>query len=84
MDYCLIAGPLISWIVEALKRIPLIRAHAQLVALILAAAAGVAAQALGAEAPLAALVRCVLQTWVAAIATHEVITQRVQRWVKTT
>jgi hypothetical protein len=81
MDWCLVAGPVISWVVEAAKRIPWVAAHPKLAAAVLAAIGGALRQWLGADAPWTQLVQCVLQAWGLAVATHEVVTDPVRRLV---
>jgi hypothetical protein len=82
VDICLVAGPVVSWVVEALKRIPWVKRYPKVAALFIAALAGVAEAAYGTGATVTQIVRCVLQTWGVAIATHEVITEPLQRTVQ--
>lgn len=82
MDECLIAGPIISWIVEMLKRLPVVKRYPRIAALIIAGLAGAARFAWG-GLPVATLIECVLKAWGLSIATHEVLTEPVQRIVST-
>jgi hypothetical protein len=82
MDWCLVAAPVVSWLTDALKRIPWAKRYPKVIALILSAAAGALQQALGAGAPLAELVRCVLLTWGGAVVVHEAVTDPVRRVVR--
>jgi hypothetical protein len=81
VDICLVAGPVVSWVVEALKRIPWVKRYPKIAALLIAALAGVAEAAYGTGATVTQIVRCVLQTWGLAVASHEVITEPLQRRV---
>lgn len=82
VDWCIVAGPVVSWIVEALKRIPIIKRYPKIAALVIAGIAG-AVEYAGGAVPLAEVLRCVVQAWGLAIATHEALTEPVQRLVAT-
>ena len=80
MDVCLLYGVVLSFLVGALKRVPVIAAHPKLTVVVLSGAAG----ALGAVAQpgthtAAQLVTCLATQFAAAVATHETVTKPFSR-----
>lgn len=80
----LITGPLISWVVSGLKRIPFVRKHPQAATAVLSSAipAGIAiyGQVKGVEVATAQqLATAVATQFAAAIATHETITHPINK-----
>jgi hypothetical protein len=70
---CIFFGPLVSWAVDLLRRIPLLRRYPQLIALLLA---GFTPILLGQfPAPFGLYIICVLQAFAGSIVTHETVSR---------
>lgn len=78
---CIVAGPIISIIVSALKRIPFVKRYPKSVAFFISAVAGTVTSLYGNVGGLsiADLTQCVIVQFSAAVATHEAITNQVQK-----
>lgn len=70
---CLLLGPLISFVVSALKKIPFVKRFPKSAALFVSALVGTWTATHGSPAGIdyATIVRCVLEQFAAAVATHE-------------
>jgi hypothetical protein len=81
-EFCGAWGFAISFLVEFLKKLPWVKSNPQWAALIASALLQVLLHVPGTPpyaVPIREIALCVLQTWVTAIATHEVVTQSVQK-----
>jgi coenzyme F420-reducing hydrogenase gamma subunit len=81
-DFCAAWGFLVSWAVEVLKKVPWVKANPQWAALVASALVQVALHVPGTPpyaVPVREIVICILTTWAASIATHEVIVEPVQK-----
>lgn len=78
---CTIAGPAISVIVSALKKIPLVKRYPKFVTFFISAVVGSFTSIHGAVAGIsyADLIQCVLIQFSTAVATHEAVTNQVQK-----
>lgn len=72
MDVCVVYGPVISFVVDVLKRVPFIANHPKVVAAVLALAIALF-PLVGVDKPdVAAIVQCFIIAFGGAIGTHEV------------
>lgn len=80
---CLAYAPVVSWVVEFLKRFPVFKRYPKLVVLLLGVAIPLLQQftSPGHALPLSQILECALLTLGGAIFTHEVITEPLQRTV---
>lgn len=80
--FCAAWGFAVSFVVEFLKKLPWVKANPQWVALIASALLQVVLNFPSSpphNVPVREILICILQTWAASIATHEVVTHSVQR-----
>lgn len=78
---CVAAGPIISIIVSALKRIPFVKRYPKSVAFFISAVAGTVTSMYGNVGGLsiAELTQCVIVQFSAAVATHEAVTNQLPK-----
>lgn len=80
---CLLLGPLISFVVSALKKIPFVKRFPKSAALFISALVGTWTATHGSMPGIdyTTIARCVLEQFAAAVATHESITDQVTKRV---
>jgi hypothetical protein len=78
---CLIAGPVISFVVSALKKISIIKKYPKLTAMFISAILGSVVSVTGSYHGVnyADIVQCILIQFTGAVGTHEAITNQVQK-----
>lgn len=78
---CLLLGPVISFVVSGLKKIPFVKRFPKSAALFIASLVGAYASTHGSPTGIdyAAIVQCVLAQWALAVATHESVTNQIQK-----
>jgi hypothetical protein len=76
---CLLIGPLVSFVVSALKRIPFVKRFPKSAAFFISSLVGAYTSAHGSTPGIdyAAIIQCVLVQFATAVATHEAIVQPV-------
>jgi len=77
---CVAAGPIISVVVSALKKIPFVKKYPKTVAFFVAAVTGSVTSYLGTDGvAFGDIVKCVLVQFSTAVATHESVTNQIQK-----
>lgn len=78
---CLLLGPLISFVVSALKKIPFVKRFPKSAALFISALVGTWTATHGSPSGIdyATIVQCVLEQFATAVATHESVTNQIQK-----
>jgi len=78
---CLLLGPLISFVVSALKKIPFVKRFPKSAALFISALVGTWTATHGSPNGIdyATIAQCVLEQFAAAVATHESVTNQIQK-----
>lgn len=80
--FCAAWGFAVSFVVEFLKKLPWVKSNPQWAALIASALIQLVLNVPTTPPyaiPVREIVLCVLQTWAAAVATHEIVTESVQK-----
>jgi hypothetical protein len=78
---CVAAGPIISVVVSALKRIPFVKKYPKTVAFFVAAVTGSVTSYLGTNGvAVGDIIQCVLVQFSTAVATHESVTNQLQKF----
>jgi hypothetical protein len=82
VDMCLIYGPIISFVVSFLKRIPFVKNNPKWVALFFTLATGAWTATHGSMPGIdwGTILQCVLAQFAATVATHEVIVHPIQKF----
>lgn len=78
---CLIAGPVISFVVSALKKIAIVKRYPKLTAMLASAILGSVVSITGSYhgVDFSDIVQCILIQFTGAVGTHEAITNQVQK-----
>lgn len=78
---CLLLGPLISFVVSGLKKIPFVKRFPKSAALFISALVGTWTATHGSPAGIdyMTIVRCVLEQFAGAVATHETVTEPITK-----
>lgn len=77
---CVVAGPIISAVVSVLKKIPFVKKYPKTVAFFVAAVTGSVTSYLGTNGiAVGDIIQCVLVQFSTAVATHEAVTNQVQK-----
>jgi hypothetical protein len=74
---CLLYAPVVSWVVDFLKRVPFLARYPKIIALFLTLALSYlqAHPSPGQAFPISQLVACVLTTLAGTVATHEIVSE---------
>jgi NhaP-type Na+/H+ or K+/H+ antiporter len=78
---CLLIGSLVSFVVSALKRIPIVKRYPKSAAFFINALVGAwtATHGSASGVDMAAIVQCVLAQFAASVTTHEAVTNQIQK-----